>query len=826
MPAGLLQDEAHNFVLEAIVGSFEVSGNATVHVTTTTTSTSLASTTSTVQSSVVKLVLLDREPPHEIVPAFSLPTSAPVLLTFSDQIQAGSGSVTFVPRFSSPIVSISAEEVILAEDKVFISPPQGLVAGEVYSIRIDQSAFRDSHFNYFDGIQDSYTISIAQSVLFQDFASGQDVQSFGARFSSSIVVDQGSNIFIVGGRNATETINPDPNVTFDATLSDVWKLSTGSTSSCASAFDARGSCSAATCSAPANGSDLPNLGHTVIQRKVWRSASEGGSNCMNGDVRMNAINDVVDQSIEECPCPMCIVQPSNPLPLNMSGSDYVAAYKHVSAFMGERNVSCADGYVATGDFVCTVQDIWTATYQRPYPQCVPAPCSAPPDLPSGSRAVEILNATCLNVSSTNPLEHGALCSFKCESGYHMAQPIQCSFGKFIGPTCAPLPCAVPEVTSGGLFCPNSTDDSIPETGGTCQVACDAGYTPQDTTASVACIVNSSGGLESMPITQSSGTLACAPSVCDVFSYLSHEWGTTFNPEIKEPVEHNPTQPVVMKVYCHTGWKLATQHSQLYCGPTLNLRGASQVMWMLQAGQPAGPMCRKAGKEYKPTASVDGTMVLNFSLSSSLTISQACQTLPVLMPEAIHSGLMAAGGVAGISIEMSAISAVSVGTCGRQLSPRRLMVGSRRLPDSAQFSSITTYQVAMADSSQALGLSAALRAPSQIHALEAAVTAHFKANANDIEVQGAASQQFQVQIVQDEVSVATLPPVLTTEPPAIVPAPFLRVNTRAPRSDEATSDDGGGAGIVAGAIVLSILGAALVVLVFLTYRQKMAVKADD
>jgi len=71
-------------------------------------------------------------------------------------------------------------------------------------------------------------------------------------------------------------------------------------------------------------------------------------------------------------------------------------------------------------------------------------------------------------------------------------------------------------------------------------------------------------------------------------------------------------------------------------------------------------------------------------------------------------------------------------------------------------------------------------------------------------------------------VPTAPP--TTEMPATpVPSPILRVHTRAPTADSDYVDQDGGLGVILGGVALGIVGVALLVLVFLTYKQKMVRK---
>jgi len=684
--------------------------------------------------------------------------------------------------------------------------------GEVYSIKVDEDAFMDTQSNFFSGTGLQYIISTVQHVKFwkvgeQHFGSSD---FSGHRFSSAAVVDADNNIIVVGGRNGTAGAKT------DAVLGDVWKLRTGRTTSCASSFVERSQCSADTCLPPNSQGGEPTLGTANVMRKVWRPASEGGAFCTDeNSVVKNSIGDVVDEHVEVCSCPMCVLPPDDELPKYMVNTTYVQAYTHVSAFKGERAVLCEAGRVPTGSFMCEREDIWTGSFRRPYPECLPAPCDMPAPFHLVPKAAEVTNITCTNTSSFQIVPHGGYCLARCESGYQMNGSFQCAFGSFVLPTCKPQLCPPVNIPLGSLYC-GSTG---PVTGRTCQVTCNAGL--EATVKTVRCSANTTE-LEAPPVVVMDAMPQCIQNkMCPPFPYINESYGTSFSPILNKETKIGTSSSVV----CQFGYTLTTQYETVWCGPLVNLPGATEIGWLTPDYLPAGPMCAKMGMSYKPSAAFSGTVFVNFT---SAGLAGRCSEPQILagVKKAIAQGLTAAMATANTEVRQNEVSGIVCSAGNRRLRTRALLAQSPGIEETAPsvVRNIVSYHVKFGARSRAAEvLRARLVAPSVADLFNNAFSEKLQSETKE-SILAVQVRVPTLTLTHEEVilQVPTAPP--TTEMPATpVPSPILRVHTRAPTADSDYVDQDGGLGVILGGVALGIVGVALLVLVFLTYKQKMVRK---
>merc|ERR1711871_1159154 len=131
IPPGTLQEKSHHV---ADVAAHFTGLNGT----------SLQFRISTADVMAPTLEIVNQFPPHEPTPTYGLPETTSLRLLFNEIVQAGSGNITLVPKYTSPTLVIPAKAAIFKSGFVFASPPNGLVAGEVYSVKISQQAFKDT----------------------------------------------------------------------------------------------------------------------------------------------------------------------------------------------------------------------------------------------------------------------------------------------------------------------------------------------------------------------------------------------------------------------------------------------------------------------------------------------------------------------------------------------------------------------------------------------------------------------------------------------------------------------------------------------------------
>merc|ERR1711977_796889 len=150
-----------------------------------------------------------------------------------------------------------------------VSPSSDFMAGEIYSMLIDGSAFTDVQGNAMAALTSGFTVSTSPIIKFMKVGTAHwDSYSYfnGERYGSAACVSPANDVFMVGGRNGTTGST--------ALLNDVWKLATNRDINCASSYGPKTACSA-TCT---NGA----LGTSTSTRTIWRVPSGGGLKCMSG----------------------------------------------------------------------------------------------------------------------------------------------------------------------------------------------------------------------------------------------------------------------------------------------------------------------------------------------------------------------------------------------------------------------------------------------------------------------------------------------------------------------------------------------------------------
>merc|ERR1712139_270300 len=161
-------------------------------------------------------------PAKKTTPGYTLGTSDSVKLVFSETVQASTGAVSFKASYTSPtVVAPTASEVYFSGSTAVVSPSSDFMAGEIYSMLIDGSAFTDVQGNAMAALTSGFTISTAPIIKFAKVGTKHwDSYSFfnGERYGSAACVAPNNDVFMVGGKNGTAGST--------AMLNDVWKLDT------------------------------------------------------------------------------------------------------------------------------------------------------------------------------------------------------------------------------------------------------------------------------------------------------------------------------------------------------------------------------------------------------------------------------------------------------------------------------------------------------------------------------------------------------------------------------------------------------------------------
>merc|ERR1712164_87999 len=259
------------------------------------------------------LTTSDILPAKETTATYGLGTSDSVKLVFSETVQASTGAVSFKASYTSPtVVAPTASEVYFSGTTAVVSPSSDFMAGEIYSMLIDGSAFTDVQGNAMAALTSGFTISTAPIIKFAKVGTKHwDSYSFfnGERYGSAACVSPSNEVFMVGGKNGTAGAT--------ALLNDVWKLATNRAINCASSYGPKTACSATTCTDGA-------LGTSTAVSTIWKAPSASGLKCMSATGSKTMMGQLVATRTENCPCPSCATAPDGSLVANiLDGGSYL-----------------------------------------------------------------------------------------------------------------------------------------------------------------------------------------------------------------------------------------------------------------------------------------------------------------------------------------------------------------------------------------------------------------------------------------------------------------------------------------------------------------------
>merc|ERR1719171_2520706 len=358
------------------------------------------------------LTTADILPAKETAPTYGLGTSDSVKLVFSETVQAGTGAVSFQASYTSPTVEApTSSEVFFSGTTAVVSPSSDFMAGEIYSMLIDGSAFTDGEGNAMAALTSGFTISTAPLIKFMKVGTKHfDSYSFfnGERYGSAACVSPSNEVFMVGGKNGTSGST--------ALLNDVWKLVTNRAINCASSYGPKTACSATTCTGGA-------LGTSTATRTIWKTPSASGLKCMSATGSMTMMGQLVATRTENCPCPTCDTPPDGSLVANiLDGGSYLNASYTAVSVGGSMALKCGIGYTGNGSsFSCVYSTPYAGVFATPYPTCealvtttttTAAPTTAAPTTTaaavSGPTTTRIENITTYTVKSALTLSFGSL----------------------------------------------------------------------------------------------------------------------------------------------------------------------------------------------------------------------------------------------------------------------------------------------------------------------------------------------------------------------------------------------------------------------------------
>merc|ERR1712159_612555 len=233
------------------------------------------------------------------------------------------------------------------------------MAGEIYSMLIDGSAFTDGEGNAMAALTSGFTISTAPLIKFMKVGTKHFDYSFfnGERYGSAACVSPSNEVFMVGGKNGTAGAT--------TLLNDVWKLATNRAINCASSYGPKTDCSATTCTGGA-------LGTSSATKTIWRAPSASGTKCMSSTGSMTMLGQIVATRTENCPCPTCATPPDGSLVANiLDGGLYLnTSYTPVSVG-GSLALNCGVGYTSNGSsFSCVFSSEYEGVFATPYPTCL------------------------------------------------------------------------------------------------------------------------------------------------------------------------------------------------------------------------------------------------------------------------------------------------------------------------------------------------------------------------------------------------------------------------------------------------------------------------
>merc|ERR1712070_121133 len=304
----------------------------------------------------------------------------------------------------------TSSEVFFSGTTAVVSPSSDLMAGEIYSMLIDGSAFTDVQGNAMAALTSGFTISTAPIIKFQKVGTKHwDSYSFfdGERYGSAACVSPSNEVFMVGGVNGTAGST--------ALLNDVWKLATNRAINCGSYYGPKTACSATTCTGGA-------LGTSTTVSTIWKAPSASGLKCMSSSgAAMTMMGQTVATRTEDCPCPTCATAPDGSLVANiLDGGSYLSTGYTPVSVGGSLALKCGIGYTANGSsFSCVYSTPYLGVFATPYPTCdpiitttttaAPATTAAPLETTAvayGTTRVE--NVTTYTVKSALTLDFGSL----------------------------------------------------------------------------------------------------------------------------------------------------------------------------------------------------------------------------------------------------------------------------------------------------------------------------------------------------------------------------------------------------------------------------------
>merc|ERR1711998_358635 len=355
------------------------------------------------------LTTADILPAKETTPTYTLGTSDSFKLVFSEAVQAGTGAVSFKASYTSPtVVAPTSSEVFFSGSTAVVSPSSDFMAGEIYSMLIDGSAFTDAQGNAMAALTSGFTISTAPIIKFAKVGTKHwDSYSFfdGERYGSAACVSPANEVFMVGGKNGTAGST--------ALLNDVWKLATNRDINCGSAYGPKSACSATTCTDGA-------LGSSKATSTIWRAPSASGLKCMSASGAMTMLGQTVATRTEDCPCPTCATAPDGSLVANiLDGGSYLSTGYTPVSVGGSLALKCGIGYTANGSsFSCVYNTPYAGVFATPYPECAPIVTTTTTAAPATTAAPEttvayvgttrVENITTYKVKSALTLDFGSL----------------------------------------------------------------------------------------------------------------------------------------------------------------------------------------------------------------------------------------------------------------------------------------------------------------------------------------------------------------------------------------------------------------------------------
>jgi len=574
----------------------------------------------------------DCQPPTESPVNYQLPVTTSLRLTFNEPVQAtGAGitAVTLTPKYgyaADQTVLITTDQLYIDDTDVMLFPTMAtrgaLMAGEVYSVTVSSSAFKDMTSNPFGGLTAGWTISTKRQMNFVETSTvtgewGAGISYFtGERYGSSGVVDDSNTIHMIGGVNGT-TGSPSSSM-----MNDVWAYTSRRETNCASSFVPLGTCPLATCTVGSDGQ--PNLGSVATKKTVWRAPSASGAPCMDGASEVRTLWGTVTTELQQCPCPMCLTAPGAAgvdLPKYMTNTSYVSAYTLISAAppMSARQLHCIEGYVANGSFTCVVDTPYIGKYQTPFPECIEAPCASPPvtsgvaNLANLDMAGSTGGINCSALNNTNMIKDEGLCAMKCKAGFASKHGgFVCDKGSFNEDTCEAQSCDQSIISHGSLDC----GDQGPVFTSVCEVKCDEGYrTPSTSKVTAQCGTKTNEPEAKVSFQLSSGTPS---TVCEKISCLTP---TTSNGELTLASGEGVT--AVWTLECDNKYMpVAATGVMAKCsgdGTLLNSQGGTTLPSCASA-----PACTGGEALYQSVSGADGS-TCGASMSDGDTCTVTCGT---------------------------------------------------------------------------------------------------------------------------------------------------------------------------------------------------------